>query len=98
MFIGSSFPVGRSTHHHACRDGYAPATVSVWYDIPVSHTQEGDGNEPHSVEQIGMLLIVISVAEDASARRTNELRRGRMGIGTIIIQQNYSYGCLVFRR
>ena len=50
------------THHHASCDGYAPATVSVRHDIPVSHTQEGDCNEPHSVEQIGMFLIMISVA------------------------------------
>jgi len=50
------------THHHASCDGYAPATVSVRHDIPVSHTQEGDCNEPHCVEQIGMFLIMISVA------------------------------------
>lgn len=42
-------------------DGNAPAAVSVWHNITVADREEGDGRQPHGVEQIGVLLVVVSI-------------------------------------
>ena len=47
------------SYHHAGGDGDAPAAVCVRHDVAVAHTEEGDGDEPHGVQQVGVLLIMI---------------------------------------
>ena len=47
------------SYHHAGGDGDAPAAVCVRHDVPVAHAEEGDGDEPHGVQQVGVLLIMI---------------------------------------
>ena len=46
-------------HHHASGDGDPPAAVGVGHDVPVAHAEEGDGDQPHGVQQVGVLLVVI---------------------------------------
>ena len=50
------------THHNAGGDGNAAAAVRVGHDVAVADAQEGDGDEPHGVEQVGMLLVVVPLA------------------------------------
>ena len=48
-----------STDHYARGDGDASTAVSVGHNVTVADAQEGYGNQPHGVEQIGMLLVVV---------------------------------------
>ena len=48
------------THRHTRKHSNAPTTVSIGHNITIAHTQKGNSNEPHGVEQICMFLIVIS--------------------------------------
>ena len=48
-----------STDHYAGGDGDASTAVSVGHNVTVADAQEGYGNQPHGVEQIGMLLVVV---------------------------------------
>ena len=48
------------THHHAGRDRDSPSTVRVGDNITIAYAQESDGYQPHCVQQVGVLLIVIS--------------------------------------
>ena len=47
------------TYHHARSDSNPPPAVGVGHDVPVPNTQEGDGYQPHGVQQVGVLLVVI---------------------------------------
>ena len=47
------------SHHHAGGDGDAPAAVCVRHDVPVADAEEGDGYQPHGVQQVGVLLVMI---------------------------------------
>ena len=49
-----------TTHHHACRHSNAPSTVRVGDDITIADAEERYGYQPHCVEQVGVLLVVIS--------------------------------------
>jgi hypothetical protein len=48
-----------STHHDASRDGDTASAVRVGHNVAVADAQKRDGNQPHGVEQIGVLLVVI---------------------------------------
>ena len=47
------------THHHAGGDGDPSPAVGVGDDISVPHTEEGDGYQPHGVEEVGVLLVMV---------------------------------------
>ena len=47
------------TDHHAGGDGDAPAAVGVGHDVPVADAEEGDGYQPHRVQQVGVLLVMV---------------------------------------
>ena len=47
------------TDHHAGGDGDAPAAVGVGHNVPVADAEEGDGYQPHRVQQVGVLLVVV---------------------------------------
>ena len=47
------------TYHHARGHSYAPAAVGVRNNVSVPHAQEGDGYQPHGVQQVGVLLVVV---------------------------------------
>ena len=49
-----------TTHHHACSHSNAPSTVRVGDDITIADAEERYGYQPHCVEQVGVLLVVIS--------------------------------------
>lgn len=51
--------VVRKTDHDSREDGDASATVRVGYDVTIANAKEGNGNEPHGVEKIGVFLIVV---------------------------------------
>ncbi len=52
--------LGFETHHDACSDGDTSTAVRVGHNVSVADAQERDGDEPHGVEQVGVLLVVIS--------------------------------------
>jgi hypothetical protein len=60
MYPVNIYQYGVTTYHHPSSDSYASATVRVGHDVSISHTQEGDGNEPHCVQQVRVLLVVVS--------------------------------------
>ena len=62
------------THHHAGGDGDPSAAVGVRHDVAVADTEEGDGDEPHGVEEVGVLLVMIPVTCH-SVKRTNPVRK-----------------------
>lgn len=45
-------------YHHSGGDGYTSTAVCVGHDVAETDAQERDGDEPHGVEEICMLLIV----------------------------------------
>ena len=47
------------TYHHARGHRYTPATVGVRNDVSVADAEEGDGYQPHRVQQVGVLLVVV---------------------------------------
>lgn len=49
-----------STYHDTCDDCYTPATVRIWDDVSVSDGEEGDGNEPHGVQDVLVFFFVMS--------------------------------------
>ena len=51
------------THHHPRGDGNAAAAVSVRHDVAVTDAEESDGYEPHGVQQVGVLLVMVPEAE-----------------------------------
>ena len=55
--------LNRSSHHHAGRDGYPTAAIGVWHDVAVADAEEGDGDQPHGVQQVGVLLVVIPATD-----------------------------------
>lgn len=46
------------TYHDACANGDASPAVSVGYDVPKPYTQESNGNQPHGVQEVGVVLVV----------------------------------------
>ncbi len=46
-------------HHHAGGDGDASAAVGVGHNVAVSDAEEGDGDQPHRVQQVRVLFVVI---------------------------------------
>ena len=51
--------MSHDTYHHAGGDGDPPAAVGVRHDVAVAHAEEGDGDEPHRVEEVGVLLVMV---------------------------------------
>ena len=47
------------TYHHARGHRNPPATVGVRNNVAVSDAEEGDGYQPHGVQQVGVLLVVV---------------------------------------
>ena len=47
------------TYHHARGHRYTPATVGVRNDVSVADAEEGDGYQPHRVQQVGVFLVVV---------------------------------------
>ena len=45
--------------HHAGGDGDAAPAVGVGHDVAVADRQEGDGDQPHRVQQVGVLLVMV---------------------------------------
>ena len=83
--IAQSFPLSMAqimtdwltTHHHACRHSNAPSTVRVGDYITIADAEERYGYQPHCVEQVGVLLVVIS-----DERKDQGWRKGaRRGTG-----------------
>ena len=48
------------TYHHASRHSYASSTVRVGHNITIADAEKRYGYQPHRVEQVGVLLVVIS--------------------------------------
>ena len=53
-------PIMENAYHHSRSDRYAPATVGIRNNVTIANTQEGDGDQPHCVQQIRVLLIMVS--------------------------------------
>ena len=64
------------THHHPRGDGNAAAAVSVRHDVAVTDAEECDGYEPHGVQQVGVLLVVVPTV----ANLKSAVHRGRMAV------------------
>ena len=47
------------THHHAGGDGDPSPAVGVGDDVSVAHAEEGDGYQPHCVEEVGVFLVMV---------------------------------------
>ena len=47
------------TYHHPCGHRYASATVGVRYNVSISNTEEGDCYQPHGVQKVGVLLVMV---------------------------------------
>jgi len=43
--------------------------LRVWYDVAVANGQKRDRRQPHGVQQIGMLFVVVSVEEGVNANQ-----------------------------
>jgi hypothetical protein len=52
-----------STHHDAGRDSDTSTAIRVGHDVTVADAQKRDGNQPHGVEKIGVLLVVVPVQQ-----------------------------------
>lgn len=50
--------LGARTYHDTCTDCDAPAAVGVRHDVTEADTQERDRDQPHRVQQVGVLFIV----------------------------------------
>lgn len=46
------------TYHDTRADCYSSATVRVRDYVSKPNTQERDGDEPHGVEEVGMIFVV----------------------------------------
>lgn len=46
------------TYHDARADCDASPTVRVGYDVPEPNTQESNGNQPHSIQEVRVVLIM----------------------------------------
>ena len=46
-------------HHHASGHSDPPATVGVGDDVTVADAEEGDGYQPHGVQEVSVLLVMI---------------------------------------
>ena len=53
-----------NNHHHASSNSDASPAVGVWDDITVAHREEGDRDQPHRIQQVRVLLIVVPGHED----------------------------------
>lgn len=51
----------RCPYHHSGGDGYTSTAVCVGHDVAETDAQERDGDEPHGVEEICVLLIMVPV-------------------------------------
>ena len=59
MLVASPSVAELTTHHDARGDRDATAAIRVGHDVAVADAQERDGNQPHRVEQIRVLLVVV---------------------------------------
>ena len=50
-------------HHSSCYSN-SSAAISVRYNIAISDTEECDGNEPHCVQQVRVLLVMVPVKKE----------------------------------
>ena len=48
------------THHGADSDGDAPAAVGVRHYVSVADGEEGDGDHPQGVQNVGVVVVVVS--------------------------------------
>ena len=46
-------------YHHARGHSNPPATVSVRNNVAVADAEEGDGYQPHRVQQVSVLLVMV---------------------------------------
>ena len=63
----SYYEGGTPGAHNARQDGYAPTAVGVGHDVAVTDREEGDGDEPHGVEEVavdaGVVGVVVHLAQ-----------------------------------
>lgn len=50
----------KSTYHKPCQDSNTPATVCVGNDVAITDGEEGYGDHPHGIENIGVFHIVMA--------------------------------------
>ena len=48
-------------HHHAGGHSDPPAAVGVGDDVTVADAEEGDGYQPHGVQEVSVLLVMVPV-------------------------------------
>ena len=53
------------TYHDARADGNGASAVSVGYNVTVTDRQERDRDQPHGVEQVLMLHVVVTSSPQA---------------------------------
>lgn len=49
------------SYHHSGGDGNTSTAIRVGHDVAETDAQERDGDEPHGVEEIRVLLVVESI-------------------------------------
>lgn len=57
-----------ATYHDAGADGDASAAVRVRHYVTEPHAEEGDGYQPHGVQQVGMVFVVEPVETNLNNR------------------------------
>ena len=54
-----------AAHHDAAKQTDASAAIGVGHDISVAHAQKGNGNEPKTIQDIPIFLIMIPTIGNA---------------------------------
>ena len=53
-----------NNHHHASGNRDASPAIGVWDNVTVAHGEERDRDQPHRVQQVRMLLVVVPGHDD----------------------------------
>lgn len=58
------------TYHDSGAYSYSSSAVSVRHNVTEAHRQEGDGNEPHGIQEVGVLLVMKPTTANQSQQCT----------------------------
>ncbi len=73
----------------AGEDGDAAAAVRVGHDVTVADGQERDGNEPHGVEEVGVVLVMVHLAGAQHPGRDDEDGQHEYGEHVLRVQRHH---------
>ena len=72
-----------STHHDAGRDSDTSTAIRVGHDVTVADAQKRDGNQPHGVEKIGVLLVVVPAQQQQQQHERNIICKNMLNVSIV---------------